>query len=116
LVEAEDLRGDEVVAAARLHGVGQDELALPRRVEKVVPGRGLLVPELLREAVVVRDEAEAARVPAGPKARGLLELRIDVLRVRSDVRLEEARLPERVVELARAADEDVRLRARSLGL
>src|SRR6185436_13350140 len=71
LVEAEDLRGDEDVPTAGLHRIRQDELALPRRVEQVVPGRGLLVPELLREAVVVRDEAEDARVPAGPKARGL---------------------------------------------
>src|SRR5439155_15239221 len=115
LVEAEDLRRHEDVAAAGEQRAWQDELALPRRVEEIVPGGRLLPAELLAEPVVVRDESEDARVPAGPQARGLLELRVDVLRVRRDVRLEEALLAERVVELARAADEDVGLRARLLG-
>src|SRR5207253_10501626 len=39
----------------------------------------------------------------------LLELGLEVLRVRRDVRDEEALLAERVVELARSPDEDVRL-------
>ena len=115
LVEAEDLRGDEDVAAAGLHRVRQDELALPRRVEQVVPGRGHLATDLLREAIGVRDEAEDADVPTGPEARRVLELGLELSGVRRDVVLQEAGLAERVVELARPADEDVGLRAGLLG-
>src|SRR5437870_7925889 len=91
-VEPEDLRRDEDVAAAGQQRTWQDELLLPRRVEQVVPGRGLLAADLLRETVVVGNEAEDARVPAGPKAGRLFELCRDVLRVRRDVGLEQALL------------------------
>ena len=114
-VEAEDLRCDEDVAAAGLDGVGQDELALPGRLEQVVPGRRLLAADVRVEPTRVRDEAEDPRVPAGPEAGGLLELRRHVLRERRLIGLEEALLAQRIVELARAADEDVRLRVVLLG-
>ncbi len=114
LVEAEDLGGDEDVPAAGLHRVRQDELALPGWVEQIVPRRGQLAADLLREAVGVRDESEDARIPAGPEAGGVLEFGLQRRGVRRDIHLEEAGLAEWVVELARAADEDVGLRARLL--
>ncbi len=115
LVEAEDLRRDEDVAATGLHRVRQDELALPRRVEQVIPRRRQLAADFLREPVGARDEAEDPRVPTGPEAGRVLELGLELGRVRRDVVLEETGLAQRVVELARAADEDVRLRRRLLG-
>src|SRR5207249_1327686 len=105
---------DEDVAATGLHRVRQDELALPRGVEQVIPRRRQLAADLFGEAVGARDEAEDAGVPTGPEARRVLELGLELGRVRRDVVLEQAGLAERVVELARAADEDVRLRRRFL--
>src|SRR5206468_1487132 len=113
--KAEDLRSDEDVAAARLDRVRKDEPLLPNRVEEVVPRRGLLPTDVRVEAAGVRDEAEDARIPTGPQTRGLFELRGHVLRVRRLVRLEQSLLAEWIVELARAADEDVRLGVVLLG-
>src|SRR2546426_1857657 len=80
--KAEDLRGDEDVAAAGLDRVRKDEPLLPDRVEQVVPCPRLLTADVGVEAAGVRDEPEDSGVPTGPQARGLLELRGHVLRVR----------------------------------
>ena len=107
--EAEDLCGDEDVSAARLDRVRKDQLLAPRRVEEVVPRRGLLPTDVRVQATGVRDETEDAGVPTGPEARRLLELGRHIFGVRRLVGLEEPLLAERVVELARTANEDVGL-------
>ncbi|CAB4710112.1 unannotated protein [freshwater metagenome] len=105
--EAEHLSHHEQRTAAGLQGVGQDDLLLPHRVEQVVPGGQSPVVELLRKAVAIGHDAEHTGVPTRPVPGRILETRIDRLGRRGAIRLEHPFGTERIVELARAADEHI---------